>query len=158
MFIILGTFTSKEVVTLYIVQEMLNITMKSRILQTEKAQRGFILFFLLQSFFSLSSSHYFAALRTPRLTLDSRGWRYYKRYVSDNFASSPPSRPHSLSRTRESPAISHLRIVNVINNYIARAAWPAWRDGDDHPPQCTLFWSDSSPTTLTHIHIYTYID
>lgn len=87
----------REVVTLYIVQEILNITVKSRILQTEtKARRGFSFLFFPPSFpphlssplFPLSlplSSHYSAALRTPRLALDSRGWRY-KRYVSDNFA------------------------------------------------------------------------
>lgn len=105
--------------------------------------------------FHLSSLHPFRLI-TPPLFVRLISYLIPADGDTNDMSLTTSAPPRSLSRTRESPAISRLRVVNVINNYVARAAW---RDrDDDHPPQCTLFWSGASPTTLTHIHIYTYID
>lgn len=117
----------REVVTLYIVQEILNITVKSRILQTEtKARRGFsflsppplflliypLLSFLFLFLFRLITPPLFVRLVSHSIPADGD--------TNDMSLTTSPA-PVSLSRTRESPAISRLRVVNVINNYAARA-------------------------------------
>lgn len=122
-FIILGTFTSEEVITLYIVQEILNITVKSRILQTEtKARRGFFSFLFFTYFlsplapFRLITPPLFVRLVSHSIPADGN--------TNDMSLTTSVPLSHSLTRLspRESPVISRLRVVNVINNYVARAA------------------------------------